>query len=331
MLKWRCSSGEDEETGISSNRYEVCFIPQLLVVPGAFSVLTSSLWSIHRGSFKPPRVFSTLICSQQVTSASLLPRNQSLPIKSPEAHCSPVSSTLSLWSLGNTLTHQPIGPHPPPSSGAWLSCDLLFQPFQFLPLPLLLLIHLHPETSQTFFNIRPQRVPLNSFHLQSLWTRGHLYFFINHLPNVCSGGGGTYGRITWRGWLFRNADLGGSGRNVGILNFSRCPVMPGAGLNTSQDLFWIFHSNLPVRVTGTPKPHFLSLFLLWFLFIPIPILKTIFLDSFCSLCCLVPSPFSSSPPSTPGLFLLFLSSLIFHPLTPTQGTCLCFLFSADPS
>ena len=191
-------------------------------------------------------------------------------------------------------------------------------------------MHLHPETSQIFFNIRPQRVPLNSFHLQSLWTRGHLYFFINHLPNVCSGGG-TYGRITWRGWLFRNADLGGSGRNVGILNFSRCPVMPGAGLNTSQDLFWIFHSNLPVRVTGTPKPHFLSLFLLWFLFIPIPILKTIFLDSFCSLCCLVPSPFSSSPPSTPGLFLLFLSSLIFHPLTPTQGTCLCFLFSADPS
>lgn len=30
---------------------------------------------------------------------------------------------------------------------------------------------------------------------------------------------------------------GGSGRNVGILNFSRCPVMPGTGLNTSQDLF----------------------------------------------------------------------------------------------
>ena len=26
MLKWRCSSGEDEEMGISSNRYKVCFI-----------------------------------------------------------------------------------------------------------------------------------------------------------------------------------------------------------------------------------------------------------------------------------------------------------------
>ena len=135
MLKWRCSSGEDEEMGISSNRYEVCFIPQLLVVPGAFSVLTSSLWSIHRGSFKPPRVFSTLICSQQVTSASLLPRNQSLPIKSPEAHCSPVSSTLSLWSLGNTLTHQPIGPHPPPSLGPGSPVTSSFNLFSFCLCP----------------------------------------------------------------------------------------------------------------------------------------------------------------------------------------------------